>query len=558
MKKNLIIPVCGLMLAFMACKRAPLPPENLNAVSNNTEQNTLNGLAATYTPSLDESSNILLNASGYNPKFDGVQEPWGQTAPRNYQLGLVDSKANMTRYPGGTWGSYFDYNNETLFPKKSSADPNGWVNTTKIHNEGIGERIENGLQKVNSIADLKYAAKGGLSGQSVNVVFQMNMITPGWDFYKTIHPGWAAPNPGSANLNDTWYKMLDDRYNRFKAMLIRAKTGPDPIAIRFIELGNEYYFGDPYQVEAFRGGGDYGKAANYIANKLKNDAALNLPANVRIAATASYVSGGTRAQEWNMKLKAELNRDLVPYITLHVYKVFEEPANYNETSFQTKVVSWYQAVNQGFVSSNADAAFVAPSSGQPWKVWYTEMNANWSGALDPEDLIPVDQRTWAQSLIEAYSAQHLYDRGNAAMYLQFQFNNQVRKNADIIGGVRLYNRALALMPFMEASKDATSAARVSFTGTGIPTLPSSPKAVVAGYAFTTAAGIKKCFFINLSATSKQLNLGANIFTGGSSNVHVKSYNNTDISTIAMPALTNTTQAKTNVTLPPYSVSYIYQ
>jgi hypothetical protein len=114
------------------------------------------------------------------------------------------------------------------------------------------------------------------------------------------------------------------------------------------------------------------------------------------------------------------------------------------------------------------------------------------------------------------------------------------------------------MPFMEASKGATSAARVSFVGTGVPTLPSSPKAVVAGYALIAASGTKKCFFINLSATSKQLNLGANIFTGGSSTVQVKSYSNTNIASIAMPTLSNTSYTKTDVTLPPYSVSYIYQ
>jgi len=552
MKKNLTIALMAL-LAITACKKSALN----TADENNTDPSLVVNDATIYAPGLDDQYNILLNTTGYNPKFMTVQEPWEQTTPRNYQLGLVDSKANMIRYPGGTWGSYFDYDHNKMFPKMASADPNGWVNTGKINNTSIANNIANDAQKVNSVADLQYAASGGGSGQTVNVVFQMYMITPGWDYYHSIHPSWAAPNPGSSNLNDTWYKMLDDRYNRFRDMLIRANTtGTYHVPLRFIELGNEYYFGDDYQVEAFPDGGIYGKAANYIANKLKNDAGLNLPANVRIAATASCVSSGTRSTNWDSLLKGTLDRDLVGYVTMHMYKSFETPTTYNEANFQNKVVQWIQDVNTKFTNSNALSTFIEPASGQPWKIWYTETNANWEG--DDDDNVSQDQRTWAQSLIEAYSAQHLYDRGSATMYLQFQFNNQVRDNSDIVGGLRLYDRALALIPFMEASKDATSTARISFVGTGLPTLPGNPKGVVAGYCFTTAASIKKCFLINLSGSDKHLNLGAHIFTSGSSTVHVKSYNNTSIGSTANATLNNNSYTKTDVTLLPYSVNYVYQ
>jgi hypothetical protein len=512
-------------------------------------------VSAVYAPSLDDQYNVLLNATGYNPRYMNINEPWHKTDP-NYQLGLVDSKANMIRYPGGTFGNYFNFNTDQCFRKKASNDPDGWVDLAKVENDAINNYINNDNLVTNSIADLKYAAKGGTSGQSVNVVFQMNMVTPGYDYYKTIHPTWAAPNPGSSNLSDTWYKMLDDRYARFKGMLLRAKTGTDPITVQFIELGNEYYFAHAYCEEAFPNGAAHGKACNYIANKLRNDPDLNLASNVRIAATASCVPGNnSRTTNWNSSLITTLDRDVVPYVTMHEYQAFVEPATYSESSFQNKVVDWYKAISDDFVTSGADQYFLAPATGNPWKVWYTETNANWDGTVT--DGTPVSQRTWAQSIVEAYSAAYLYDRGNADMYLQFQFNNQVKDNADITNGLRLYNRALALIPFMKASENATSTARVSFVGTGLPTLPNSPKGVVAGYCFFTSGGTKKLFFVNLSSTNKTLNLGANIFTSGT-NAIVESYNNTSISSTAVPAHTTTTYTKTSVTLKPYSVSYIYQ
>lgn len=551
MRKNLIMAVAAL-LAFAACKKSTLMSDSNSATSGKLIVND----ATIYTPSLDDAHNILLNASGYNPKFMTVQEPWEQTTPKNYQLGLVDSKANMIRYPGGTWASYFDYDHDKMFPKLASADPNGWVNTNKINNTSIANNIANDAQKVNSVADLQVAASGGSSGQTVNVVFQMNMITPGWDYYHSIHSNWSAPNPGSSNLNDTWYKMLDDRYARFKRMLLRAKTGAHPIAVQFIELGNEYYFGDDYQVEAFADGGDHGKACNYIADKLKNDADLNLAANVRIAATATCVDGtGTRVSTWNHTLNSTLDKNLVGYVTMHEYHAYVEPNTYNEANFQTKLVSWFKGIDSSFTDSKADAEFIAPTTGTAWRIWYTETNANWEGGDD--DTNPVDQRTWAQSLAEAYSAIYLYDRGSAAMYLQFQFNSQVRDNSEMIGSLRLYNRALVLMPFMKATKDATSGSRVSFVGTGIPTLPNSGRGIVGGYCFTTSGGTNKCFFMNLSATSRHLNLGAHIFTSGT-NVQVETYNNTSIGSVAVPTLSNNTYAKTDVILLPYSVNYIYQ
>lgn len=553
MKKKIYLSVlvaCG----FLACTKPPLEQSGSNASSKNDAKTS----ATIYTAGLDDESPILLNACGYNPRNYMLTEPYSQPHDPNIQLGLVSSKANMIRYPGGTFANYWDYANDRMFQKASTQAAEGWVNVNKVNsdpNDAIRKRIENGLGNangilVNSVNDLKYAAKGGTSGQTLNVVFHMNMVTPGEDFYESPQ-GWNRAVNGSVGSAD-WYAMLDDRYERFKAMLLRAKTGSDPITVRFIELGNEYYFDIDYVVEAFPSGAAHGTASNYIANKLINDSQLNLPANVRIAATASCKPGGdTRKANWNSSLKSTLDRSKVGYVTMHSYEAFVEPATYTESNFQNKLVDWYQTVNSNFQNSGADANFIQASN--PWKIWYTENNANWDGGFDGD---PSGEKEWGQALVEAYSVVHLYDRGNAAMNLQFQFNNQVKPDAEIVNGRRLYNRALALKPFMEATKDATSAARISFGGTGMPKLPDNTKAVVQGYLFKTAAGSPHCVLINLSATQKHVNLAANIFTSAGTLKKV-GYKN-DLASTETATIIDTTDTRSDVTLPPYSVIHLFQ
>ena len=376
------------------------------------------------------------------------------------------------------------------------------------------------------------------------------MITPGEDYYEAslANGGAGWPNIDRSAGTTGWYQMLDDRYARFKAMLLRAKSGTDSITIRFIELGNEYYYDHAYLVEAFPSGAWHGTASNYIANKLLSDNQLNLTSNLKIAATASCKPGGdTRKSNWNNELKSTLDKNKVGYVTMHSYEAFVEPApgNWNEPNFQKQLVAWIEEVNKKFINSNADAFIQAAN---PWKIWYTENNANWDAGFEG-DTSGVTE--WGQSLVEAYSVVHLYERGNAAMNLQFQFNNQVK---DAQGN--LYNRALALKPFMEAAKGATSAARINFGGTDMPKLPGSVKAVVQGYLFKTSTGTPHCVLINLSATNKHVNLGANVFTTPGTLQKV-GYKN-DLTSIDPAIIISTTDTRSDVTLPPYSVIHFYQ
>lgn len=188
MKKKLIITSLSVLMLF-ACNKLQLQPNDTNTLSSGTVVNTgVTTASIIYTAGLDPESNILLNACGYNPRNYMLTEPYSQPHDPNIQLGLVSSQANIIRYPGGTFANYWDYANDRMFQSSATHAAGGWVDPVKVNSDpadAIRKRIENGITApngngilVNSVNDLKYAAKGGTSGQVLNVVFHMNMVTP--------------------------------------------------------------------------------------------------------------------------------------------------------------------------------------------------------------------------------------------------------------------------------------------------------------------------------------------------------------------------------------------
>lgn len=481
-----------------------------------------------YTANQTSFRSILVNATGYNPRNYIYTNPWSNTdLNQNFLLGLQNSEAHIIRYPGGTFTSFWDYDWNRVFRDKTKATNNqAWVDVNSVEEVRIKEAIEKDLDDPrgilpNTVNDLKVAARG-FGGRKVEVVFVMNMVTPGYDYYKAKNPDWLEPNPGSSDLNDTWYKMLDDRYERFKRMLIRAKRDPDPIDIKYIEFGNEEYFRQTYNLAAFPGpdgGGHHGKACNYIAAKLRSDTDLNLSADVAMAATATQVPsdpGHFRLHNWNSTLKNALNPSLVNYVTLHTYKQFQEPETYSEATFQQNLADWYNVVESHYEISGVSSQFVR--SNPAWGIWYTEINANWDNSVQNPLLEP--NRKWAQSLVEAFASVYVYKKGNANMYLQFQFNSQVKNGV----AANLWQRAYILKPFFLASRDAVFVAGLSFDATDMPVLPGTDMEVVQGLVFVTPTGKKKCYLVNLSGTAKMIDLRQHVFGQNCGSVQLSGYN----------------------------------
>jgi hypothetical protein len=524
-----------------------------NSSSNSVNSNI--GIKTAYMPEDLSFVPILLNASGYNPRLLGYSEPWHHPDP-NFQLGLVNSEANMIRYPGGTFATYWNYDTDRLLRDKSTGDVSGWVDAVKIRNDATRERIlqdtgPNGIQSY-TVDNLKYAAKGGDSGRPVNIVFHMNMVTPGFDYYKALNPDWDDPVSGDLSDTSTWKLMLDDRYERFKRMLIRASTDDDPINIKFVELGNEYYFLHDYVNDAYDAPGatiseksaNYAIACNYIAGKILAD----FPEAI-IAATASCVSGSSR---WNDGLEPNLNKSLIPYVTMHMYNAFEDPDEYTVENFHTNLMNWLRGVNTKFANSGADNEFLRfRGSEQGWQIWYTETNANWDASV--EENTPAHRSSWGRNLVDAFSTVHLYDKGKAAMLLQFQFNNQV-----IDANGNLHNRAKALVPYMRASRDAHAAAIIMFDRTAMPKIHTAVnKAVVQGYAFRTDSSEKiRCMLVNLSDQPVTIDLG-NIYNPDHGSLTLTCWAHPDagaINPFILPQ--SSSQPVHSVVLPAYSSNYI--
>jgi hypothetical protein len=362
-------------------------------------------------------------------------------------------------------------------------------------------------------------------------MFVMNMTTPGWDYYQVENPSWLTPIPGDLSTGSTWKKMLDDRYNRFKRMINRAKTNGIPI--KYIELGNELYFFSKYYTQAFPDGGDYATAANYIAGKIKADSLG--PSNLKIAAVASAESTNptnARVTNWNSQAVPNFDRSKIHSVSMHSYYDNQQPATFTENSFHTSILDWISQA-QSFFSMNNTQAKVFD---QNWRVWYTETFAN-------------DKQThnWGNLLLNTYTPLYLYQYGNNYIYLQSRFDAQV------LNSTTLKSRAAGFVPFMQVAVGGTKANRLTFNGGG--TIGSSSRKVLQGYLFETVGGAKKAVVVNLSASTKTINMqGSALFPPG--NVTLSGKENALNDTDAPDDIINTTYPSDNVTIAPYSVNYI--
>ena len=529
-----LVILLGVINAPAAC--TPAPDEEIGASEE--------GLSALVRARFGTTHTILQDAIGYNPRFDAREDPWSAKKP-SYADGIRESQARMIRYPGGTFANYWDYDRDRFFPAPSSHATTGWVNPIHAKPTHIGDRIRDGALLSYPNHNLALVATGP---DAKNVVFHMNMVTPGEDFYASAD-GWnraVRAHPGVAldrDDPDDWYRMLDDRYERFRRMLRRAEAAG--IRVRFVELGNEYYFDHHYISEAFPSGRAHGVAANYIADRIHRD----FGDETRVAAVATCLfPKGDRMETWNSGLAGVLDRSKVGWVTMHAYKTFEKQEHYTDASFRDGLGVWTRQTDNKFETSGANQFFLDRERGSQ-RIWYTETNANWDGSLDEGEGTATSQMKWAQSLADAQSTVHLYDKGNASMLLQFFFNSLVRKAP--VDGHLLYNRALAMEPFMRAAAGATSASILDLHDPKMDTLPGTDRTVVQGMCFHAAAGTR-CAIVNLSGRIARLNLDVAF---RANDVRVEGYTS-ELDSADVPRRIGRDFPATDVRIAPYGVVMI--
>ncbi len=178
-----------------------------------------------------------------------------------------------------------------------------------------------------------YTALWDANSGGAQVVLVANLVTPGADFYALKWGGAVDNTPGS---ND-WWAMLGTRYGALTYMLgDAAKNG---IPVRYVELGNEYYFGaglthdgqpadvEPYVAGSFDASHGYapenvgtfpdkgagGKDALYLYGVVADDWAAKIKKaypGVKVCAVGAFLDKGgyaPRTANWNQEALAALD-----------------------------------------------------------------------------------------------------------------------------------------------------------------------------------------------------------------------------------------------------------
>lgn len=528
--KKTTITLLSALLFLGACKK---PVQTENELSE-VQSTSAVALSASVTPTMLPAQVVLLDGWGYNTRFPDVAAPWNNNAGQLWRTGLVNSAGNCIRYPGGTVANYWDANANKMFQKKSSANPGGWVDLAKVGPfDLIQDCISAGTQQQNTLADLKKAVDEGATP-----VFVLNLLTPGKDFYASPQ-GWNRTVNGTVGSAD-WYLMLDDRYNRSKQMLIKANA--QGIVPKFIELGNEYYIANcPYNDEAYPTGNAYATAANYIANKIANDASLSfLGSNYRLSVpgVVEEVSmSSTRIKNWNSQMVPNLNRSLINAISIHTYEYpATVPATFNDTNIRPYVGSWLSQITSSMTAKDSFTQIVNNN----WKSWWTEVSV---GRPDKITSFP----KWGNALAQVYASIWTFEQG-AQLYMFGNLNSN--RVVDPATGA-LKSTGYALKPLMQASRSKLRGRKLNL---GAYEADHRLKGIVFQDDDVPGSNRRTCI-VNLTNAAIQVDL-SNVFPV-LTNVTLSGVKHSDLNTTADPQqIANRTEPKINVTLDPYSVSFI--
>lgn len=170
---------------------------------------------------------------GLNNDSSLERDPWTSETVR---AALTKTRSGTLRYPGGTPGNYWDMRGQVMFQPGAAVDLARGIHTQTRYTMGWVASVSP-VRQPNTVEELAKAYAEMKKAGPAGIIFTLNMITPGADYYAALWGRAVNQSPGSAD----WWAMLDDRYARNVEMLDRAQAAGIPI--RYIEFGNEYHFG---------------------------------------------------------------------------------------------------------------------------------------------------------------------------------------------------------------------------------------------------------------------------------------------------------------------------
>lgn len=489
---------------------------------------------------------------GFNNQGAAIREPWDVDTRRE---GFLRTRARLLRYPGGTVSTYWDMRQDRMFALGDQVSPaDGVVLQRKYVISWVASM--NGGQ-LNSLANLKRVLEDTREkdpeGPPPAVLFVLNMVTPGADYYSALWQRQVDQTPGTGD----WWAMMDDRLARNLDMLDRAvELG---IPVRYVEFGNEYFFGqgaanpegavvepyvagvtppDPLMTGAFPDSDskidadsdpDYGRAYACAVNQWAPRLLARYP-GVRLAAVASDGRGGARRRDWNFYVARHVDRSLVPAVSFHHY------GGISQGSLTTTVDALHEALRSWLNSRDEILNFADEVRDREF--WMTEWNSNSAPG------------TWGHGLQSLFALNTWLEQGNVALTTYHQFSAAPILRAP---GPEITAGARALSLFALASAGRARAQQVRWEDNP-PAAPDSVLPRVWGWRFTrTDSSCAQYLIANFSADAASLDVSS-FFGEQPYRVHLA---HAALGTSTTDPGEKTSTANGALELPPLSVAVLY-
>ena len=481
------------------------------------------GACAAITVSVAPYQAITPGLVGLNNQMAYYNEPW--TTYPGYPEALRRITPGVLRYPGGTMAQFWDFVNDCPLPPETTNNPNGWVNSTLI--PAVFQPITNNdYTLTNSVKDLHGAWQQG----NFTPIYCLNLVTPGADYYAVK---WGRPvnaHPGTSDMTDDWWLMLEDRLSRCMNMLNRAAAIGLPM--KYVELGNEFSLGSPvYYTQAFPDPGtSYAVAANYFAAQIKAAFPGVKILGVATAFDPSF-AGGSRNVNWNTVVVPGFNRGLIDFVTMHVYEESGVSDISTYANWASAASTYDQAITYTLSVNN-----LSTLAASGWKVFYTE--------FAPNNTNPPLQGTWGNELMFVYAYIKLLSSGDAAEVSGHMF-------ADCVDGQFLINgEGVALSLINNAAAGMSGDGLLGFSSN--PPLGSTTFPSLAGMAFTDGTRIH-AVIVNFSNAAQTVDVSGLMPVGA---VTVRSASLPAVSSTSVPPIVQASSAPGQVALPAFSVAEV--